>query len=121
MARFNRWLPNRAVRMFAGRRLSPIAIVEHRGRRSGRDYRTPVVAFRVDGSYVISLPYGASRDWVRNVLAAGSCTLQIGGRHVTLTEPRLLEPGEGLPLVPAPMRIGLRLLRVSKLLRCKAS
>jgi hypothetical protein len=52
----------------AGRRLSPVTIVAHRGRRSGRRYRTPVIAFRLDDGCAISLPYGADRDWARNVL-----------------------------------------------------
>jgi hypothetical protein len=82
LARFGR-VPNRLVRTFAGRRFSPVAIVEHRGRRSGRRYRTPVLAFRAADGYFISLPYGAGRDWVRNVLAAGSCTLERGAAAST--------------------------------------
>jgi deazaflavin-dependent oxidoreductase (nitroreductase family) len=54
-------------------------MVVHRGRRSGRRYRTPVLAFRVDDGYVVALFYGADRDWVRNVLAAGGCTLSGAG------------------------------------------
>jgi deazaflavin-dependent oxidoreductase (nitroreductase family) len=115
MARFNR-LPNRLIRTFAGW-LPPLAVVVHRGRRSGRRYRTPVAAFRLDDGYVVSLPYGPDRDWVRNVLAAGSCTLERGGRRVELTRPRVLSAGEGLALVPAPVRAGLRLLRVTAFVR----
>ena len=89
----------------------------HRGRRSGRPYRTPVLAFRLDDGYVVVLFYGADRDWVRNVLAAGSCTLQRGGRRVELTNPRMLDVGEGMTLVPAVMRPALRLLRVTRVLR----
>jgi deazaflavin-dependent oxidoreductase (nitroreductase family) len=121
LARFNRWLPNRIVRTFAGRRLSPVAIVVHRGRRSGRHYRTPVLAFRVDDGYVIALFYGTDRDWVRNVLAAGSCSLERGGRRVELTDPRMLDAGDDKALVPAPMRPGLRLLRVTRVLRLLAA
>jgi deazaflavin-dependent oxidoreductase (nitroreductase family) len=115
LARFNR-LPNRLVRTFAGR-LSPLAVVVHRGRRSGRRYRTPVVAFRAADGYVISLPYGADRDWVRNVLAAGSCRLERGGRQVELTKPRILRGRDGVKLVPAPVRLALRLLCVRGFLR----
>jgi deazaflavin-dependent oxidoreductase (nitroreductase family) len=87
LARFNRRLFNPLVRTFAGRRGSPVAVVVHRGRR----YRTPVLAFRADDGYVVALFYGADRDWVRNVLAAGSCTLQRGGRQVELTATRMLD------------------------------
>ena len=121
LAQFNRLAFNRVVRTFAGRRLSPVALVEHRGRRSGRRYRTPVLAFRADDGYVVALLYGADRDWVRNVLAAGSCTLQRGGRRVELTDPRMLGADDGMTLVPPPMRPALRLLRVRRFLRLSAT
>jgi deazaflavin-dependent oxidoreductase (nitroreductase family) len=116
LARFNR-IPNRLIRTIAGRRFSPMAVVVHRGRRSGRPYRTPVVAFPLRDGYVVSLFYGPARDWVRNVLAAGSCTLERGGRRVELTGPAVLSASEGLALLPALVRPGLRLLRVTSYLR----
>jgi deazaflavin-dependent oxidoreductase (nitroreductase family) len=117
LVRFNRRLFNPVVRTFAGRRGSPVAVVVHRGRRSGRRYRTPVLAFRANDGYLVALFYGAGSDWARNVLAAGSCTLQRGGRRVTLLDPRMLDAREGRALVPALMRPVLRLLRVTHLLR----
>ena len=121
LAQFNRLVFNRVVRAFAGRRLSPVAVVVHRGRRSGRRYRTPVLAFRVDDGYLVALLYGADRDWVRNVVAAGSCALERGGRRFDLTDPRMLDAGDGLALVPAPVRPALRLLRVRRFLRLSAA
>jgi deazaflavin-dependent oxidoreductase (nitroreductase family) len=121
LAQFNRLVFNRVVRTFAGRRLSPVAVVEHRGRRSGRHYRTPVLAFGVDGGYLVVLFYGADRDWVRNVLAAGGCTLERGGRWVELTAPRLLDVDAAMALVSLPMRPALRLLRVRRVLRLSAA
>jgi deazaflavin-dependent oxidoreductase (nitroreductase family) len=121
LARFNRRLFNPVVRTFAGRRGSPVALVEHRGRRSGRRYRTPVLAFRADDGYLVVLFYGAGSDWARNVLAAGSCTLERGGRRVELTGPRLLDAGEGMALVPVLVRPALRLLRVTRVLRLSAT
>jgi hypothetical protein len=75
-----------------------------------------VIAFRVDDGYVISLPYGADRDWVKNVLAAGSCTLERGGRRIELTEPRVLAGSPGRAMLPAPIRTALRMLRVKRTL-----
>jgi deazaflavin-dependent oxidoreductase (nitroreductase family) len=121
LARFNRGVPNHVVLTFAGRRLSPVAIVVHRGRKSGRRYRTPVIAFRADSGFIISLPYGPDRDWVRNVLLAGSCMLQRGGRSVELTAPRVVAVSEGRALLSVPVRVGMRLLRVSRVLRLSAS
>jgi deazaflavin-dependent oxidoreductase (nitroreductase family) len=116
LARFNRRAPNKVIRSFAGR-VAPLAVVEHRGRRSGRRYRTPVMAWRIDDGYMVVLFYGADRDWVRNVLAAGGCTLERAGRQVEATRPRLLSAGAGAALVPAPVRMALRMLRVTDLLR----
>jgi len=121
LARFNRRLFNPVIRTFAGRRGSLLAVVGHRGRRSGRSYRTPVLAFGSDDGYVVALFYGADSDWVSNVLAAGSCTLERGGRRVQLADPRMLDASDGMALVPTPMRPALRLLRVTRALRLSAT
>ena len=110
MARFNRRLPNRVIRTFAGRRLSPVALMVHQGRRSGRQYRTPVMPLPLPDGFLVSLPYGPERDWVRNVLAAGRCTLQRGGRRFELADPRLLDAAGAAPLLPAPLRPALRVV-----------
>jgi deazaflavin-dependent oxidoreductase (nitroreductase family) len=111
LARFNRRLPNRVIGTIAGRRLSPVAFMVHQGRRSGRRYRTPVMPLPLaDGHYLFSLLYGPDRDWVRNVLAAGRCTLVRGGRQIELTGPRMLDAAEAAPLLPAPLRPALRLV-----------
>jgi deazaflavin-dependent oxidoreductase (nitroreductase family) len=121
LARSNRVIFNRVVRTFAGRRLSPVALVTHCGRRSGRRYRTPVLAMPTGGGVVVALFYGADRDWVRNVLAAGGCVIERGGRRVELTDPRLLDARDGRNLVPLVLRPALRLLRVRHLLRLSAA
>jgi deazaflavin-dependent oxidoreductase (nitroreductase family) len=110
LARFNRRLPNRVIGTFAGRRLSPVALMVHQGRRSGRQYRTPVMPLPLGDGFLVSLPYGPRRDWVRNVLAAGGCTLQRGGRRFELTDPRLLDAAGAAPLLPAALRPALRLV-----------
>ena len=108
LARFNRRLPNRVIGTFAGRRLSPVALMVHQGRRSGRQYRTPVMPLPLGDGFLVSLPYGPERDWVRNVLAAGRCALLRGGRRFELTDPRLLDAAGAAPLLPAALRPALR-------------
>lgn len=110
LARFNRRVTNRVARRVAGR-VPPLAILEHRGRLSGTTYRTPVMAFPAGDGVVIALTYGPETDWVRNVLAAGGCEMEQGGRRVRLTDPRLTH-GDPDPSLPAPVRLALRLLRV---------
>jgi deazaflavin-dependent oxidoreductase (nitroreductase family) len=110
LARFNRRLPNRVIGTIAGRRLSPVAFMLHQGRRSGRPYRTPVMPLPLRDGFLVSLPYGPKRDWVRNVLAAGRCALVRGGRRFELTAPRLLDAAGAAPLLPAPLRPALRMV-----------
>jgi deazaflavin-dependent oxidoreductase (nitroreductase family) len=78
------------------------AVVTHRGRTSGRVYRTPVNVFRRGDAYLFFLTYGADADWVKNVLAAGSCSLRTRGHDVALVDPELIEDRElrAAPLIP---------------------
>ena len=108
LARFNRRGPNRVIGKIAGRRLSPVAYMLHQGRKSGRQYRTPVMPLPLGDGFLVSLPYGPDRDWVRNVVAAGHCTLLRGGRRFELTGPRLLDAAGAAPLLPAALRPALR-------------
>ena len=113
LARFNRRVTNPVMGAFAGR-LPLFAIVEHRGRRSGRGYRTPVWAFRVDDGFVIALTYGAERDWVKNVRAQGGCTLVRSGCRIPTAAPRVVGEDEGRQHMPALLRPVLRLRSVDR-------
>jgi deazaflavin-dependent oxidoreductase (nitroreductase family) len=116
VARFNRHVTNPIARLVASW-LPPFAVVVHRGRVSGRVYRTPVWAFRTSDWYVVALTYGADSDWVRNVLKTGAVTLRRAGRTVRLARPRIVAGTEGLKLVPAIIRVPLRLLRATEFLQ----
>jgi len=82
------------------RHLPGFAVVHHRGRRSGREYRTPVNLFPVGDRFVIALVYGPRADWLRNVLAAGGCTIQTRGRLVGCGQPRVYRDPERLGIRP---------------------
>jgi len=85
----------------------------HRGRRSGREYRTPVKVFRHRGDYVITLPYGSRADWVANVLAAGGCDLVVRGQRVQLVKPTLFED-DGTVYIPKLVRMVLSRMKVTE-------
>ena len=110
LARFNRRVPNRVIGLIAGRRLSPVAFMVHQGRRSGRRYRTPVMPLPLADGFLVSLPYGPDRDWVRNVVSAGRASLQRGGRTFDVADPRLLDAAGAAPLLPAALRPALRVV-----------
>ena len=119
LARINRRVTNPLARSLAGR-LPPFAVVVHRGRRSGKEYRTPVWAFPTGDGVVIALPYGENRDWIRNVQASGGCTVIRRGHPHRMTEPRLLSGDAGLRLMPRLVQPVLRRLWVSTYLTLRA-
>ena len=89
LARFNKVVTNPIQRTWAPR-LAPFAIVEHLGRKSGKAYRIPVVAW-VDGDRLtIILAYGRNTDWVRNVQAAGNFGLIRKNERYRVTGPRVV-------------------------------
>ncbi len=83
------------------------AIVVHRGRKSGRTFRTPLWAFRRRNGFVIALTYGPETDWVRNVLAAGGCELQTRRRRDQLGAPVVFRDEDATDM-PAFIRFMLR-------------
>lgn len=113
--RFNRSVFNHLTMLFAGHFF--YAVVNHVGRRSGKAYRTPIVAERAPGGFLIPLPYGDDTDWCLNILAAGGCTLQHDGRRYPLTLPRVVEADEALPLLKPAKRAAFRLFKIGKYLR----
>jgi deazaflavin-dependent oxidoreductase (nitroreductase family) len=84
--------------------LPPLAIVHHVGRKSGRAYRSPVVAIRSARGYVIPMTYGRDVDWARNMRAAGGCELERMGRRVRLTKPRIVGFEKAASHLPAVVR-----------------
>jgi deazaflavin-dependent oxidoreductase (nitroreductase family) len=110
LGRFNARFTNRLTRPVA--RLAPgFAVVIHRGRRSGREYRTPVNAFRYRAGIVIPLTYGPDAEWVRNVLAADGCEMELRGRQRRYCAPAVtLDPSRHL--VPPGVRQALAILAV---------
>lgn len=89
--------------------LPPLAVVHHVGRSSGRDYRTPVVAFRSAGGFVVPMTYGRDVDWARNLAKARGGELVQLGRRFTLRNPRVVSGAVAYPHLPAGVREALRL------------
>jgi deazaflavin-dependent oxidoreductase (nitroreductase family) len=119
IARFNKRFTNPLTSKVAGY-LPGFAIVNHLGRKSGRAYRTPVNAFRTDDGYIIALTYGAQSDWVKNVLAAGSCELQTRGRRVRLFDP-YIATDQSKGWAPLPVRLILGLIDAPQYMRLSAA
>jgi deazaflavin-dependent oxidoreductase (nitroreductase family) len=99
--------------------LPGFGIVIHSGRTTGRVYRSPINVFRRGNSYIFFLTYGSDAQWVKNILAAGSCSLEARGRVVELVDPVVVTDPE---LRPAPAAVRLiegRIAGVTQYLRMR--
>lgn len=94
LAAFNRVVTNPIQGAYAWL-LPPWLVLVHRGRRSGRLYRTPVMGRLQAGQLRVPVLYGTGSDWVRNLLAAGEGQVVRAGRTYPLTDIHL-EPGPRL-------------------------
>ena len=111
--KFNKAVGNRLVGPLFGR-MPGFALVLHRGRKSGKEYSTPVKLFRHGDRYAITLPYGSDTDWVRNVRAADGCDLLVRGKRISVLHPELIKD-DGSVRIGRSLRIILRLLKVSEI------
>jgi deazaflavin-dependent oxidoreductase (nitroreductase family) len=114
----NRYL-NPVTRPLA-RRLPSFAILTHRGRTSGRTYRTPINVFRRGDTYIFLLTYGSDVQWVKNVLASGSCSIETRGRVIKLVEPELITDPELRPAPPLARFIERHVAGVTQYVRMRA-
>ena len=96
------------------RRLPPLAVLHHVGRRSGTAYDTPVQAFRTPQGFVVGLAYEPDAAWALNLLAAGDGQMTRAGRRYQLTPAAAQRPrgtatpaGLGLADDARPQRRGL--------------
>jgi deazaflavin-dependent oxidoreductase (nitroreductase family) len=107
IARFNKTVNNPIQRQYAWL-VPPWAVIVHRGRRTGRTYRTPVTAFRQDGRLVVAILYGERSDWVQNLLAGGGQVIR-GGRSYMLRDIRVVPVGRPGARIPRAARAAGRL------------
>jgi deazaflavin-dependent oxidoreductase (nitroreductase family) len=96
-------------------RLPGMGVVLHVGRKTHRQYRTPVMVFRRDNRFIIALTYGRDSQWVQNVLAANGCELENKSRKLRLSHPRLFENKQRQEMPPL-VRFFLGILNVSDFL-----
>ncbi len=89
IAQFNKNVTNPVLKLWAPY-LRHMAIIEHKGRKSGKTYQTPVMAFVENGALSVVLNYGTKSDWVQNVRSAGSAVVVYRGKRYKLTAPRIM-------------------------------
>ena len=97
-----------AVRL-GGHRLLPVwALLRHRGRKSGKSYTVPIAVIPTETTFVIALAWGRETDWVRNVVAAGRCTIRWKGADYECTDPTFVAQDAALTAARGVTRLILR-------------
>lgn len=92
-------------------------VLTHIGRSSGRVHRTPLEAHEVDGTFIFILVYGSRSDWVQNILASESASVEVDGEVVDLTAPRLISKDSAWALLEGVAKPPPEFLRVNEFLQ----
>ncbi|MEP6637891.1 MAG: nitroreductase family deazaflavin-dependent oxidoreductase [Chloroflexota bacterium] len=117
VAAFNKHVTNRILGPITWY-LPTFGRIEHLGRKSGRRFVAPMMAFRSSDlrRLTFALTYGPEAEWVRNALAAGELIFDSrwSGR-LRLVEPRLIHDPKRRAM-PAIVRQVLGVMRVDDFL-----
>jgi deazaflavin-dependent oxidoreductase (nitroreductase family) len=92
--------------------LPPFAIVNHRGRSSGRGYRTPVMAFPTDERFVFALTYGRDVDWVKNLFASDGGSRGYKSEEIDVHNVRHVKIDDIEDVIPLWVRLPLGIISV---------
>ncbi|MCG2786761.1 MAG: nitroreductase/quinone reductase family protein [Anaerolineae bacterium] len=117
LRKFNRAIFNPIIKLFAGRFL--YSLVFHIGRRSGKEYSTPIVATKKDEFIFIPLPYGANTDWFLNVQAKGKCDVKIKGKLYPSTNPEIVDSTIALSAFPSILQGSFERSSINQYLRLR--
>jgi len=114
---FNKYFFNRIILWFAKRGKGPYSVITHKGRRSERIYKTPVLATFVDELIFIPLSYWDHVDWLRNIIAYDGCKILWKGKETTALDPEVIEAETALSALPEGRRKLFEQFEVEKFLR----
>ena len=115
---FNKRYLNRLTsRLIVGATRGPFCMIYHVGRRSGKAYQTPIIAFPTSFGFIIALTYGPQVDWLRNVRAAGCCQILWHRQVYAIDQVEPLDANTALPQLPGLFRTVLGLVRLQDFLK----
>lgn len=113
----NKHFTNKVLIHICGKRIRHFAILIHTGRKSGIQYRIPIISEPLDNGFVFALTYGRKVDWLANVMAYGGCSLVWKKKEYQLTSPEWLDVKTGLSAFPAIFRPALRMAKIQDFLK----
>ncbi|MEV6348257.1 hypothetical protein [Actinoplanes sp. NPDC051851] len=107
--------------MSLARRLPPLVVLHHRGRRSGREFNSPVQAYRTqNGTFLVGLAYHRDANWALNMLAAGGGSMTRAGARYALSRPRR-RSAEARADLPRPVAALMRSLKIDDFIEFDAT
>ena len=109
---FNKYVINPLLRHFATLSFGPFALIQHIGRKSGKRYATPIMAFPMDGGFLVALTYGSHTDWYQNMVTAGGGKLVWHQKTFPINGLEPVDPAVAIPLFPQPQRTILKSLNL---------
>ncbi|WP_119697246.1 nitroreductase family deazaflavin-dependent oxidoreductase [Microbacterium halotolerans] len=107
---------NRGAMRTAGTPGASAQVIRTVGRRSGRPYRTPIGLRRTQSGWIVTLPYGTTPDWLKNLLAAGSAEVETEGEVRAVTAPRVVPRHDVMHLLGTGDRVVAHLFGVDECL-----
>jgi EmrB/QacA subfamily drug resistance transporter/deazaflavin-dependent oxidoreductase (nitroreductase family) len=120
VVRFAARFVNPLVLLVAGRRWMPVVgILHHRGRRTGREYATPIGMRRLGDGFVIPRTFSDNAAWYQNIQAAGEGGVTYLGRHYRVVEPKVVDYATARPAFPRYERAQFRLIGINEYLRLR--
>jgi deazaflavin-dependent oxidoreductase (nitroreductase family) len=120
IVRFAARFVNPLVLMIAGRRWMPVVgILHHRGRRSGREYATPIGMRPLGDGFVIPRTFSDNAAWYLNVKAAGEGRITYLGRDFRVVEPEVVDYAAAKAAFPRYELLQFRLIGINDYLRLR--
>ena len=120
VVRFAARFVNPIVLLIAGRRWMPVVgILRHRGRRSGREYATPIGMRPLGDGFVIPRTFSDNAAWYQNVKAAGEGRITYLGRHYRVVEPEVVDYTTAKPAFPRYELAQFRLIGINEYMRLR--
>ena len=120
VVRFAARFVNPLALLIAGRRWMPVVgILYHRGRRTGREYATPIGMRPLGDGLVIPRTFSDNAAWYQNIKAAGEGRVKYLGRHYRVVEPEVVDYATARAAFPRYERLQFRLIGINEYLRLR--
>jgi hypothetical protein len=107
------------VRIAGSRYLRLYGVVQHRGRRSGHSYATPVAVRPTADGFVMPTAAGEGADWFQNLRAMGGGVIRWNGREYPIVDPVGIDWASARPWFGLLQRMVVALLGVQRFVRVR--